>query len=147
MITIKKIPIVTKKEIYEDLESGQVVESQESIKVEKDYGFSKVWINDTYKIIEPLSKEGILLWFWILKNVNPKNLLTKSFIQISKEMGIERRAIGRNMKLLISKNAIKEIKKGLYMVNPDIYFKGNHYNRVIALEEYSKVQNHKTKEQ
>ncbi len=147
MITIKKIPIVTKKEIYEDLESGQVVESQESIKVEKDYGFSKVWIDDTYKIIEPLSKEGILLWFWILKNVNPKNLLTKSFIEISKEMGIERRAIGRNMKSLISENAIKEIKKGLYMVNPDIYFKGNHNNRVIALEEYSKIQNCKIKEQ
>ncbi len=136
-ITTKKIA-TTKPEYHVEDKTGEVVEIPNLKFIEKDVNFHKTWIDELWLILEPLANQYVLLWFWIIKNVNPKNQLIKSFKEIEKETGIAHKSLCQFMKTYQEKNGMVKIRDGVYMLNPEVCFKGNHDNRSKAIKDYQK---------
>ena len=135
--TIKKLTVATAINLIED--NGVLTESKKYSEQDIDINFHKNWINKEWEVLEPKANNYVMLWFWIKKNVNPKNILIKSYSEIEKETGLEMKKIFSFMKTFQEKNGIKKIKYGMYMLNPDISFKGSTEARKKAIDEYNQI--------
>lgn len=110
--------------------------------VEGDFDYHKIFI---YNFIESIGKLGnaiIKVAMWLVKNKNKENMVLITAEKLAKELKICNKTAYESLKILVDNNFISKPKgsKGVYIINPDIIFKGSHISRMAVVTVYQKTQ-------
>lgn len=106
---------------------------------ERDVNFTKVWMKNFLSQIDELANQKFKVAMYIMENTRDDNIFIGTIRNINKKTKISIPTIHETMTILISNNFMKRVSNGVYMINADIMFKGNHGNRIRILNEYSQL--------
>ena len=138
--TSKKQKFTGYKELV-DPDTGERIPMQMNVIEDRDFNFTKVWMQNLVNSLDEISNQKLRLAFWIIDNLNKENQLIMTQRQISEKSGISLQTVSRTIKALCEGNPpfLQKINSGAYRVNPDVMFKGSHNNRMGICFEYHKT--------
>lgn len=145
MQTSKKQKFVGTK-ILIDPKTGEKYPMQMNVIEERDFNFTKVWMQHLINSLDEISNQKLRLAFWIIDNLNKENQLVMTQRTIAEKSGISYQTVSRTMKLLCeptqkdAKPFLQKINGGAYRVNPEVLFQGSHSNRMGICYEYYEVE-------
>lgn len=139
MLTTKKNQTVIGKQEYINPETGELelfnVVSQKS----GDFNFEKIWIGHLLEALNVLGNKKVLVLQWMLKNKDNKNQIIGTHRGIAEDCKVSLPVVTETFKLLMEINAIKKVQNGVYLLNPEIVFKGSGEQRMNILLRYEKT--------
>ena len=77
------------------------------------------------------------LCFWIIDHVNKQNVLIGTMRSIADESGISLETVRKTMSILLDADFLRRVQNGVYIINPDIVFKGSRTGRMNVLNQYN----------
>lgn len=103
-----------------------------------DAHFYKYWPENMNKFISSATSTERRFFDWLVQNkLRAKdNQIEATYKEISNEAGIGLRFVEKTMKKLMDTDVIVKVRNGVYIVNPDILFKGVYYARQEAVRNY-----------
>jgi len=138
--TTKKMKVVGSQE-YINKETGEL-EKMQVIKMEdRDFNFEKLWLVHILDALEAVGNQKIKVMNTLLKMKNSDNLIIASQAKIGEVANVSKPVVNETIGLLVDSNFLKMVQKGVYMINPDVMFKGGKNNRMNVLLEYTKNDN------
>ena len=139
--THKKQKFIRIKE-YIDPETGELVPFQENVVEDRDFNFHKLWLQMFINGLEEIANKKMKLAFWIIDHLNRENQLIYTFRRMAEETGLSIETVIKTMKALQNGNPpfLKKIQSGVYIVNPDIIYKGNHKGRMGIVYDFTTTQ-------
>ena len=116
---------------------GVVIEINMEKISSKDINFSKVWLKNFCQVIETITPINHRYKFlsWLLLNMNRENEIGMTLSDMEKASNISKKTIIETIKSLKSIDFIRKIKT-VYMINPDVIFKGGTNARQEARRKY-----------
>lgn len=135
--TRKKVKVIG-TETYIKQATGELKEMQLIDIEERDFNFHKVWLQHILNSIDLIGNQKTKLAFWIIEHLNKENQLTMTQRQIAQKSGISLDTVRLTMKALLESNFLVKQNIGVYMVNPDVVFKGGKTDRLNILIQYHK---------
>lgn len=138
MTTRKKVKVIG-TETYIKQATGELKEMQLIDIEERDFNFHKVWLQHILNSIDLIGNQKTKLAFWIIEHLNKENQLTMTQRQIAQKSGISLDTVRLTMKALLDSNFLVKQNMGVYMVNPDVVFKGGKTDRLNILIQYHGV--------
>lgn len=135
--TSKKTKIVGEKD-YIDPVTGEL-QTMNVISVEnRDFNFHKIWLGHIIQCLDLIGNKKIKVINFILENINYENKLCMSRRVISEKSGVCLRTVQETMQSLMKINLVQMHGLGVYRINPNMIFKGEHKQRMNILIEYKK---------
>lgn len=140
--TSKKQKFVGSK-IYIDKETGEEVPMQVSKIEDRDFNFTKVWLEHLVTSWDNIANQKLRLAFWIINNLDRENQLVMTQRKIADKSGMSLATVNKTIKSLCTGEIpfLQKINSGAYRVNPDVMFKGTHSARMGVVFDYSQTQN------
>lgn len=140
--TSKKQKFVGSK-IYIDKETGEEVPMQVSKIEDRDFNFTKVWLEHLVTSWDNIANQKLRLAFWIINNLDRENQLVMTQRKIADKSGMSLATVNKTIKSLCTGEIpfLQKINSGAYRVNPDVMFKGSHNARMGVVFDYSQTQN------
>lgn len=143
----EKLPKTTKKQKFVgirefiDAETGEIVPMQVNNIEERDFNFHKFWLKNFIEGVDGITNKKMKLAFWIIDNLNSENQLLYTFQQMAEKTGLSYDTVIKTMRELQKGDPpfLKKLHAGLYQVNPDIIYKGNHRNRMGIIYQFNSV--------
>ena len=123
-------------EQFINAQTGEVLDLQVSSIEERDFNFSKVWMKNFISTLDAISNKKMKVALFIIENLNRDNMLLMTYQKICSKTGISYKTVADTIDMLIDAGFLKRESNGLYIVNPDIYFKGTRSNRLNVLNVY-----------
>lgn len=133
--TSKKVKVIG-SETYINQSTGEIKEMQLIDIEERDFNFHKVWLQHILNSIDLIGNQKTKLAFWIIEHLNKENQLTMTQRQICQRSGISIDTVRLTMKALMDSNFLIKQNMGVYMVNPEVVFKGGKTDRLNILIQY-----------
>jgi hypothetical protein len=139
-ITIKKQIFIGTKELI-DAETGEVVPVQLKQVEDRDFNFHKVWLRMFIEGLNGIANKKMKLAFWIIDNLDRENKLCFTFRRIAEATGLSQPTVIRTMKELQEGDPpfLKKLQSGVYVVNPDILYKGSHQGRMGVIYQFNNI--------
>lgn len=136
----KKNQIVGKEQ-YINQSTGELVELDliESVDYEKDINFYKIFLKKFDTVLDKIGNQKIRVFIWILEHISWDNKLPYTFRQLSKETGTSYAVVAKTMKNLQEIDFLRKHNTGMYIVNPDIIFRGTYQRRCRVAMEYDRL--------
>ena len=128
--TGKKIKVIGTEQ-YIQTSTGEIKDFQVSEIIDKDFNFNKIWMKNFISTLEIVGNQKSKLCFWIIDNLNRDNQLIATYRQLAD------RTVRVTMKLLLDADFLRKQATGVYIVNPDIVFRGSRTARLNVLNEYA----------
>lgn len=138
--TTKKVKVVGTKQFI-NKETGEVEEMLVTDVGEKDFNFTKVFMYSLLPQLEVIGNKKIAVCTWIIDHLDRGNVLLATVEHISKETGISVETVRVTIKKLIECDFLRREVKGVYMVNPEVLFRGQTSSRMNALFRFSAIDN------
>lgn len=135
MNTRRKTKIIGTQD-YLNKDTGEIETMQVISIEERDANFHKLWLSHILQSIELIGNQKTKLAFWIIDNLDKENRLIMTQRKIAEKSGISLDTVKITMKTLAESNFLLKIQSGVYMVNPDIVFKGGKNDRLNILITY-----------
>ena len=143
----KKLPTTHKKQKfirikeYIDPETGEYVPFQENAVEDKDFNFHKVWLRMFVEELDRIANKKMKLAFWIIDHLNKENQLIYTFRRMAEETELSIDTVIKTMKTLQEGNPpfLKKLQSGVYVINPDILYKGNHKSRMGIVYQFGEI--------
>jgi hypothetical protein len=121
---------------YTDPITGEKVE-QHIFKIEeRDANFHKLWLYHIAAALELIGNQKILILSYILANTRKDNLFISRQADIAKAVGTAIQTVSTTIKLLKEANILKIQQPGVYLINPDVIYKGSGNDRLEILYQY-----------
>ena len=139
-ITTRKKVKVIGTETYIKQATGELKEMQLIDIEERDFNFHKVWLQHILNSIDLIGNQKTKLSFWIIEHLNKENQLTMTQRQIAQKSGISIDTVRLTMKALMDSNFLIKQNMGVYMINPDVVFKGGKTDRLNILIQYHDIE-------
>lgn len=136
--TKKNVKVIGKK-TFINAETGEIEEMAVTSIEERDYNFAKIWMRNFISTLEMVGNQKTKLAYWIIDNLDSQNRLIATNRAIEHETGISLKTVSVTMKILQEVNFLRKTQNGVYVVNPDIYFKGQHNHRMNVLNQYQEI--------
>ena len=138
--THKKQKFIRIKE-YIDPETGELVPFQENAVENRDFNFHKIWLRMFVEELNKIANKKMKLAFWIIDHLDSENKLVYTFRRMAEETGLSIDTVIKTMKELQNGNPpfLKKLQSGVYIVNPDILYKGSHRGRMGIVYDFSSV--------
>lgn len=136
IITGKKVKYVGTEQ-YINARTGELEEMQVTSVEDRDFNFSKVWMRNFISTLDIVGNQKTKLCFWIIDHLNRDNKLIGTYRVIADESGISLDTVRVTMKILLDADFMRKQQNGVYIVNPDIVFKGSRTGRMNVLNQYS----------
>lgn len=151
MQTSKKQKFVGYKEL-QDPQTGEIYPMQMNVIEDRDFNFTKVWLQNLINSMSSITNQKMKLAFWIIDNLNKENQLVMTQRKIAEKTGISLQTVSKTIKLLCkpedgSLPFLQKINSGAYRVNPNVLFKGSHSNRMGVCFEYIETQKETRKDE
>lgn len=140
MNTRKKVKVIG-TQTYINQSTGEINEMQVIDIEERDANFHKLWLGHILNSIDLIGNQKTKLAFWILDNLNSENQLIMTQRQIADKSGISIQTVSRTLSALINSNFLKQQQSGVYLINPDVLFKGGKTARMNVLLKYHQEAN------
>lgn len=140
--TNKKVKVIG-TQYYINAETGELEPMQVTSIEDRDFNFTKVWMKNFISTLDLIGNKKSKVAFWIIDNQNKENQITMTQRQISEATGISYPVVNETMKCLIEANFLKQQNWGVYMINPDIVFKGTRNGRLNVLNTYGSIEKEK----
>lgn len=149
----KNLPVTVKKQIFVgtkelmDTETGEIIPVQLKQIEDRDFNFHKIWLKMFINGLEGIANKKIKLAFWIIDNLDKENKLCYTFRRIAEETKISIDTVIRTMKELQKGNPpfLKKLQSGVYVVNPEILYKGSHRGRMGIIYQFGEMGKSKDK--
>jgi DNA-binding transcriptional regulator YhcF (GntR family) len=133
--TNKKVKVIGEQEYFNN-STGEVENFQVISMEDRDFNFEKLWLVHILESLEAVGNKKIMVMNTLLKMKNSDNQIIGSQRQISKESGVSLPTVNETINILIDSNFIRKITNNVYMINPDILFKGGNKKRMNVLLQY-----------
>lgn len=134
--TGKKIKVIGTEQ-YIQTSTGEIKDFQVSEIIDKDFNFNKIWMKNFISTLEIVGNQKSKLCFWIIDNLNRDNQLIVTYRQLADKTGISLETVRVTMKMLLDADFLRKQATGVYIVNPDIVFRGSRTARLNVLNEYA----------
>ncbi len=138
LTTTKKVKYIG-TERFINATTGEVEEFAVNNIEERDFNFSKIWMRNFIMSLELIGNQKIKLAFWIIDNLNRDNQLICTFRAMSEQTGMSLDTVRQTMKILQEADFLRKFGNGVYVVNPNTYFKGTHKARLNILNQYQQA--------
>lgn len=140
MITSKKQKFVGTK-ILVDPETNEAYPMQLNVIEDRDFNFTKVWLQHLVNSLDEISNQKLRLAFWIIDHLDKENQLVMTQRQLADASGISLKTVSRTMQALCEGEPpfLQKINSGAYRVNPEVMFKGSHNNRMGVIYKYQQT--------
>lgn len=136
--TSKKVKYVGTQEFI-DAKTGEVVTMSVTDIEERDFNFAKIWMRNFISTLEMVGNQKTKLAYWIIDNLDSQNRLIATARAIATETDISYGTVASTMKILQDVDFLRKQQSGVYVVNPDVYFKGQHGHRMNVLNQYHEI--------
>jgi hypothetical protein len=145
--TTKTKQLVVGKQQYINSETG-LVEDFNVIKTEDtDFNFQKIWLAHLLEALDIVGNRKIKVLNWMLENKNSENQILGTQREIAQSVSVSVPVVNETIKMLMSVKALKKVRNGVYVLNPDIMFKGYNQKRMNLLLQYEKIEIHDQKKE
>lgn len=127
-----------KSKTYIDTETGEKINVEQITK--RAYGqkqFWKIYLMDFLQVLGVLDSKQVDVFVYILENTEQaNNTFIGSQRDIAKECGVSLDTVSRIMRKLQENGFVKQIKRSVYQISPNIMMKGSEYKKSLLLNYY-----------
>lgn len=137
--TFKKTKVIGKQTLLNQ-DTGEIIECDVVAYEQRDANFEKIWLGHVLSAIEEIGTAKIKVLSWLIKNKNASdNCVIATQENIASFCNVSRQTVNATLKALETHGIISKHKevKGVYMLNPNVIFKGAHGKRMNILLKYS----------
>lgn len=134
--TSKKVKIIGTQS-YINPNTGEIIDMEVSQIEERDFNFSKVWMRNFIAALDIVGNKKTKLCYWIIENINKENMLIGTLRDISKQTNTSLETVRTTIDILLDADFLRRKSQGVYIVNPNIVFKGGRGNRLNVLTQYN----------
>ena len=137
--TTKKKNRVVGTQTYINQSTGELVDMSVVESVSADFNFEKIWLSHILQALDCMGSKKIQVVTWLLDNKDNQNIIFGTQRKIAESCGVALQTVSEVMKLLIASDIIRMKQQGVYMLSPDVIFKGNNQQRMNVLIRYQKL--------
>ena len=134
--THKKIKYVGTQD-YINAVTGEIETMQVTSYEDRDFNFAKVWMKNFLATLDIVGNRQTKFCFWLIDHVNKENQLIGTYRSLAADSGVSLGTVKVTMKALLEANFLRKKQNGVYIINPDIVFKGSRNARMNALTEFT----------
>lgn len=139
MRTSKKVK-VRGTETYVNALTGEEKEMVVTEIEERDFNFTKVWMRSFLTTLDIVGNQKTKVAFWIIEHLDKENKLCYTQRQMADETGASIQTVNFTIKALMDADFLRKVNQCVYIVNPDIIFKGTRNARLSILNDYSNAE-------
>lgn len=136
--TFKKTKVIGRQELVNNT-TGEIIECEVVEFEDRDANFEKIWLGHVLSAIEEIGTAKIKVLSWLIKNKSPAdNCVIATQEKIADYCNVSRQTVNATLKALEHHEIIRKHNdvKGVYMLNPNVIFKGTHNKRINVLLKY-----------
>lgn len=133
--TSKKVKYIGKEQVY-NIDTGEIQTMMVTNVEDRDFNFTKVWMRNFIATLDIVGNQKTKLCFWIIDNLDKNNVLIGTYRSIAARTGISLDTVRVTMGILLDVDFMRKQQNGVYIVNPDITFKGTRDARLNILTRY-----------
>lgn len=137
--TSKKVKVMGTEE-YINVRTGELEEMQVTSIEDRDYNFTKFWMKNFIATLDIVGNRKTKLCFWIIDHVDRENRLIGTYRSIADQSGISLDTVRITMKILMDADFMRKMQNGVYVVNPNLAFKGTRNARMGVLNQYTSAE-------
>lgn len=134
--TTKKVKVIGQQE-YINAETGELESFSVTSIEDRDFNFHKVWMRNFISTLDIVGNQKTRLCMWIVDHINKENQLIGTMRGIADSSGMSLETVRVTMKILLDVDFLRRVQNGVYIVNPDIVYKGSYGSRMNILNQYS----------
>lgn len=134
--TTKKVKVIGQQE-YINAETGELESFSVTSIEDRDFNFHKVWMRNFISTLDIVGNQKTRLCMWIVDHINKENQLIGTMRGIADSSGMSLETVRVTMKILLDADFLRRVQNGVYIVNPDIVYKGSYGSRMNILNQYS----------
>jgi len=120
----------------QDLETGEVLDTQLVEKTVGDVGFHKIWLHEILDLVDEVGNAKMVVLMWLLSHADAQNKIFATGREIAEGAGTSPRTVTALMAKLQEANIITKVRYSVWRLNPDVIFKGDHNKRMAVLIRY-----------
>ncbi|EFB70449.1 replication/maintenance protein RepL [Providencia rustigianii] len=136
--TFKKTKVVG-KQTYINQTTGEVVDMNVVETTFSDFNFEKIWLSHLLQALDCLGSKKIKVVSWLLENKDSKNTVIATQRKIAIGCDVSLQTVVDVMKVLLTSDVIRMEQQGVYILNPEVIFKGDKSKRMNVLIKYNKL--------
>lgn len=130
----KMVPVRIKD--YVDPTTGEVESFKLKKQEDRDFNFYKYWPNNLIEFKKNATLQERDFFDWLRENSNRDNLVVATYKVMAKRYKHSYRFVEKTIHKLIDTNVIVKVQNGVYLINPNVIFKGSTTRRHQIREQY-----------
>ena len=134
--TTKKVKVQGQQK-YVNQATGEVEDFQVISMEDRDFNFHKLWLGHIIMSLDLIGNEKIKVLTYLLESANRDNIILGTQRGIAQAVGVSVPTVNATLKALTESNLLKKNQSGVYILNPDVIFKGTHLSRLNVLLQYT----------
>ena len=124
---------------YINQTTGEIVEMNVVETTSTDFNFEKIWLGHIMQALDCLGSQRIKVVTWLLENKDNDNRVIARQTDIAEGANVSKQTVTDVISTLIANDIMKMVHRGVYILNPNVIFKGNHGKRMDVLIRYNKL--------
>lgn len=137
--TTKKVKYVGTQQFI-NAETGEIENMQVTSIEDRDFNFTKVWMKNFINTLDIVGNQKTRFCFWCIDHLNKDNMLIGTQRQLAEESGVSLQTVNLTLKILMDVDFLRKQSSAVYIVNPDILFKGTINARLNILRQYQNAE-------
>lgn len=137
--TSKKVKVIGTQQ-YINASTGELESMQVTSIEEKDFNFSKVWMRDFINTLDIVGNQKTKVCYWIIDHIDRNNMLIATQRDIAEAVNVSVVTVNTTIKALMDADFMRKAQSGVYIINPDIVFKGDREKRLNVLNQYDNAE-------
>lgn len=137
--TTKRVKVVGTEE-YINTRTGELEQMQVTSIEDRDFNFTKMWMKNFISTLDIVGNQKTRLCFWIIDHVDKENRLIGTYRTIASQSGMSLDTVRITMKLLMDADFIRKAQNGVYVINPNLVFKGTRNARMNVLNQFTSAE-------
>ena len=137
--TTKRVKVVGTEE-YINTRTGELEQMQVTSIEDRDFNFTKLWMKNFISTLDIVGNQKTRLCFWIIDHVDKENRLIGTYRTIASQSGMSLDTVRITMKLLMDADFMRKAQNGVYVINPNLVFKGTRNARMNVLNQFTSAE-------
>ena len=137
--TTKRVKVVGTEE-YINTRTGELEQMQVTSIEDRDFNFTKMWMKNFISTLDIVGNQKTRLCFWIIDHVDKENRLIGTYRTIASQSGMSLDTVRITMKLLMDADFMRKARNGVYVINPNLVFKGTRNARMNVLNQFTSAE-------
>ena len=137
--TKNKVKVIGTEQ-YINVATGELEEMQVTTIEERDYNFTKIWMKNLILTMDIVGNQKTKFCFWLIDHLNRDNILIGTQRDMAEDCNVSLQTVSVTLKLLMDANFLRKKQSGVYIVNPDVMYKGTHAARLNVLNQYNSAE-------